>query len=178
MNAIQGAADAGAAVLIAVDPIEWKRLRALDFGATHAVASMDEAAAIARDHSNGQGADAAIVCVGITAGEHVTAAVESIRKAGTCVLVGMGRFEEDTSIPVPVRHVVLYQKRIQGALFGSCSPTKDIPALLELNRLGRLKLDELITTRYALGQINDGFEDLRSGRNIRGVVVYDDPASA
>ena len=46
---------------------------------------------------------------------------------------------------------------------------------LELNRLGRLKLDELITTRYSLDQINDGFEDLRSGRNIRGVVVYDDP---
>ncbi len=173
MNAVQGAADAGAAVLIAVDPVEWKRLRALDFGATHAVATMDEAASMAREHSNGQGADAAIVCVGVTTGEHVTAAVESIRKAGTCVLVGMGRFEDDTSIPVPVRHVVLYQKRIQGALFGSCSPTKDIPALLELNRLGRLKLGELITTRYSLDQINDGFEDLRSGRNIRGVVVYD-----
>jgi S-(hydroxymethyl)glutathione dehydrogenase/alcohol dehydrogenase len=172
MNAVQGAADAGAAVLIAVDPVEWKRERALSFGATHAVATMDEAATIAREHSNGQGADAAIVCVGVTTGEQVAAAVESIRKAGTCVLVGMGKFADDTAIPIPVRHVVLYQKRIQGSLFGSCAPTKDIPALLELNRLGRLQLDELITTRYSLEEINDGFADMRAGRNIRGVVVY------
>ena len=88
----------------------------------------------------------------------------------------MGRLEDDVSIPVPVRHVVLFQKRIQGALFGSCAPTKDIPALLDLHRLGRLKLDELITTRYPLEAINDGFEDLRSGRNIRGVVVFDQAA--
>jgi S-(hydroxymethyl)glutathione dehydrogenase/alcohol dehydrogenase len=173
MNAVQGAADAGAAVLIAVDPVAWKRQRAVDFGATHAAATMDEAARIARDHTNGQGADAAIVCVGLTSGEQVSQAVDSIRKAGVCVLVGMGRFADDTNIPVSVRHVVLFQKRIQGSLFGACSPTKDIPALLELNRLGRLKLDELITTRYNLDEINDGFADMRAGRNIRGVIVYD-----
>lgn len=173
MNAVQGAAYAGAAVLIAVDPVEWKRLRALDFGATHGVATMDEAAAIAREYTNGQGADSAIVCVGITAGEHIAQAVGSIRKGGTCVMVGLGRFADDTNLPVTARDVVLYQKRIQGSLFGSCSPTKDIPRLLELNRLGRLQLDELITTRYALDQINDGFADMRSGRNIRGVVVFD-----
>ena len=67
---------------------------------------------------------------------------------------------------------MLYQKRIQGSLFGSCAPTKDIPALLDLNRLGRLQLYELITTRYSLDQINEGFADMRAGRNIRGVVVY------
>ena len=49
---------------------------------------------------------------------------------------------------------------------------QDIPALLELHRLGRLQLDELITTRYSLDQINEGFADMRAGRNIRGVVVY------
>jgi S-(hydroxymethyl)glutathione dehydrogenase/alcohol dehydrogenase len=173
MNAVQGAAHAGAAVLIAVDPVEWKRLRALDFGATHAAATMDEAAEIAREHSNGQGADAAVVCVGVTTGEQVSQALNSIRKAGVCVLVGMGRFADDTNVPISVRHIVLYQKRIQGSLFGACNPTRDIPALLELYRLGRLKLDELVTTRYSLDQINDGFADMRSGRNIRGVVVFD-----
>jgi NDMA-dependent alcohol dehydrogenase len=172
MNAVQGAADAGAAVLIAVDPVDWKRERAREFGATHAVATMDEAAEIARQHTNGQGADAAVVCVGVTADEQVRAALESIRKAGTCVLVGMGRYADDVAIPVSVRHVVLYQKRIQGSLFGACNPTRDIPELLELNRLGRLRLDELITTRYPLDGINDGFADLRAGRNIRGVIVY------
>ncbi len=172
MNAVQGAAGAGAAVLIAVDPVDWKRARAQDFGATHAAATMDEAADIARRHTNGQGADAAIVCVGLTTGEQVGAAVDSIRKGGVCVVVGMGRFADDTDIPVSVRHVVLYQKRIQGSLFGACNPTRDIPALLQLHRLGRLKLDELITTRYALEQINEGFADMRAGRNIRGVIVY------
>jgi NDMA-dependent alcohol dehydrogenase len=174
MNAVQGASDAGAAVLVAVDPVEWKRKCAATFGATHAVATMDEATAIARAHSNGQGADATIVCVGVTTGEDIAMALESVRKAGTCVLVGLGRAADDTSIPISARHIVLFQKRIQGSLFGSSSPTKDIPALLELHRLGRLKLDELITARYSLDQINEGFSDMRSGRNIRGVVTFRD----
>jgi NDMA-dependent alcohol dehydrogenase len=168
MNAIQGAADAGAAVLIAVDPVAMKRERALSFGATHGVASMEEAAAIAKEHTNGQGADSAIVCVGVTTGEHVAQAVESIRKAGTCVIVGLGR---DPNLPIELRHIVLYQKRIQGSLFGASSPMRAVPALLELYRGGRLKLDELIT-RYSLDDINDGFADMKDGKIIRGVVVH------
>jgi len=64
-----------------------------------------------------------------------------------------------------------YQKRPQGAVFGACSPSKDIPALLELYRQGQLKLDELITTRYTLDDINSGNEDMRSGRNIRRIIA-------
>ena len=97
----------------------------------------------------------------------------AIRKAGVCVLVGLPAMATDTSIPVSIRHVVLYQKRIQGSLFGACSPFKDIPRLLELYRQGRLKLDELITERYTLETINEGYADMRSGRNIRGVVTFD-----
>jgi S-(hydroxymethyl)glutathione dehydrogenase/alcohol dehydrogenase len=173
MNAVQGAAHAGATVVIAVDPVPMKREAALRFGATHAVESTEEAAEIARGFTNGQGADSCIVCVGVTKGEHVAAGVEAIRKAGTVVLVGLGRFQDDTSIPVPVRHVVLYQKRLQGALFGASSPSRDIPAMLALYRQGRLKLDELITTRYSLDEIDKGYQDMRDGRNIRGVIIYD-----
>jgi NDMA-dependent alcohol dehydrogenase len=173
MNAVQGAAHAGASVIIAVDPVELKRDASLRFGATHAVATMEEAADLARGFTNGQGADSCIVCVGVTTGEHVAKGVAAIRKAGTCVLTGLGRFADDTSIPVSVRDVVLYQKRLQGALFGACSPSRDIPALLDLYRQGRLKLDELITTRYSLDEINKGYDDMRNGRNIRGVIVYD-----
>ena len=92
---------------------------------------------------------------------------------GTCVLTGLGRFADDTSIPVSVRDVVLYQKRLQGSLFGASSPSRDIPAMLDLYRQGRLKLDELITARYPLDEINQGYEDMRDGRNIRGIIVYD-----
>jgi NDMA-dependent alcohol dehydrogenase len=172
MNAVQGAAHAGASVVIAVDPVEMKRRVSLDFGATHAVATMEEATDIARSFTNGQGADSCIVCAGITTGEHVAQGVESIRKAGTCVLTGLPKAADDLAIPTSIRHIVLYQKRLQGSLFGASSPSKDIPALLELYRQGHLKLDELITNRYSLETINDGFDDMKSGRNLRGIVTY------
>jgi Zn-dependent alcohol dehydrogenase len=133
---------------------------------------MAEATEIAQSFTNGQGADSCIMCVGVATGEHVAQAVESIRKAGTAVLTGLPRAADDTSLPISLRHIVLYQKRLQGSLFGASSPSKDIPALLELYRQGRLKLDELITTRYPLDRINDGYEDMRSGQNLRGIIDY------
>ncbi|CAO5256121.1 NDMA-dependent alcohol dehydrogenase [Frankia sp. AgKG'84/4] len=172
MNAVQGAAHAGASTVIAVDPVEFKRAAALGFGATDAVATMAEATDIARGLTNGQGADSCIICVGVTSGDQVAAGVDAIRKAGTCVLVGMGKAAQDVGIPISVRHLVLYQKRLQGSLFGASNPSRDIPALLELYRQGRLKLDELITTRYALDEINKGYTEMRAGTNIRGVVIH------
>jgi NDMA-dependent alcohol dehydrogenase len=172
MNAVQGAAHAGATVIIAVDPVPFKREASVTFGATHAAASMEEATEIARGFTNGQGADSVIVCVGITTPEQVAAGIRAIRKAGTCVMVGMGAMAQDTAIPVSVREMVLYQKRLQGSLFGASSPSRDIPAMLELYRQGRLKLDELITTRYSLDEINQGYQDMRDGRNIRGIVTF------
>jgi NDMA-dependent alcohol dehydrogenase len=172
MNAVQGAAHAGATVIIAVDPVAFKRDSSAAFGATHAVATMDEAADIARGYTNGQGADSAIVCVGSTTPEQVAAGVRAIRKAGTCVMVGMGAMADDTAIPVSVREMVLYQKRLQGSLFGASSPARDIPAMLDLYRQGRLKLSELITSRYPLAEINQGYQDMRDGRNIRGVITF------
>jgi S-(hydroxymethyl)glutathione dehydrogenase/alcohol dehydrogenase len=173
MNAVQGAAHAGATVVIAVDPVAFKRDSSLTFGATHAVATMDEAADIARGFTNGQGADSCIVCVGSTTPGQVAAGVRAIRKAGTCVMVGMGAMADDTGIPVSVREMVLYQTRLQGSLFGASSPARDIPAMLDLYRAGRLKLSELITTRYSLADINQGYTDMREGRNIRGVIAFD-----
>jgi S-(hydroxymethyl)glutathione dehydrogenase/alcohol dehydrogenase len=69
--------------------------------------------------------------------------------------------------------LIFYQKRIQGSLYGACSPTWDIRAQAQMYRDGRLKLDELITTTYSLHDINLGYEDMHAGRNIRGVIVYD-----
>ena len=172
MNAVQGAAHAGASVVIAVDPVEMKRMAVSGFGATHAVETMAEATEIARGFTNGQGADSCIVCIGVTTGADIAAAVDSIRKAGTCVMTGLPRAVDDVALPISARHLTLYQKRLQGSLFGASSPTKDIPALLELYRRGRLKLDELITTRYPLDSINEGYADMRAGRNIRGIVDF------
>ena len=172
INAIQGAAHAGARCVIAVDPVAFKRDSALTMGATHAVAEIDEAAEIARGFTNGQGADSAIVTVGITTGAHVGAAFAAVRKAGTVVVVGAG-YATEVGLAVPIVELSMMQKRIQGSLYGGCNPNADIPRLASLYRQGQLKLDELVTTRYSLDQVAKGYEDMHAGRNIRGVVVFD-----
>ncbi|KAB2812593.1 NDMA-dependent alcohol dehydrogenase [Pimelobacter simplex] len=172
INAVQGAVHAGATTVIAVDPVEFKREEAKRFGATHAFATMDEAAEIARQHTNGQGADSAIVTVGVVKGEHVGAAFGAIRKGGTAVVTGLGN-NADVGAPISLTELTLYQKRIQGSLFGECNPTADIPALLDLYRAGMLKLDEIVTRTYTLDEIGQGYEDMHAGRNLRGVVLFD-----
>ncbi|TVT53937.1 NDMA-dependent alcohol dehydrogenase [Amycolatopsis rhizosphaerae] len=170
INAVQGAAHAGASHVIAVDPVAFKREKALELGATEAYASMEEATESARDHTAGQGADVAVVTVGVTEGTHVAQAFGSIRKAGTVVVTGAGA---TIGIPVSLVELAMMQKRIQGALFGSSSPSADILKWLRLYQEGSLKLDELVTRTYTLDEVNQGFEDMHAGRNLRGVVIFD-----
>ncbi|SEO86624.1 NDMA-dependent alcohol dehydrogenase [Trujillonella endophytica] len=171
VNAVQGAACAGAGAVIAVDPVPFKREVASRLGATHAVATIAEAAELARSSTDGQGADSTIVAVGVTTGEHVAEGFASIRKGGTLVVTGIGNVAEHASIPL--WQLTLFQKRIQGSLFGGCSATVDVPLQVELYRSGRLRLDELITTTYTLDQVAQGYEDMHAGRNIRGVIRFD-----
>jgi S-(hydroxymethyl)glutathione dehydrogenase/alcohol dehydrogenase len=171
MNAVQGAAHAGAAHVIAVDPVQFKRDTALKLGATEAFADMEEATELARSLTNGQGADSAIVTVGIIDGKHIGQAFTAIRKAGTVVVTSQGALASE-GIPVNLFEISMYQKRIQGVLYGKSSPRTQIPALLDLYTEGILKLDELITRRYTLDQINQAYLDMREGRNIRGVIDF------
>lgn len=172
INAVQGARHVGAVNVIAVDPVEFKREFAQELGATHAVATIEEAAELARSMTNGQGAASAIVTVGVTDGDHVAAAFAAIRKAGTVVVTGLGSHDA-VGVPIPMNELTLYQKRLQGSLFGASSPASSIPALLGLYRAGALRLDELITTRYSLDDVARGYADMHAGRNIRGVIDYD-----
>jgi S-(hydroxymethyl)glutathione dehydrogenase/alcohol dehydrogenase len=80
---------------------------------------------------------------------------------------------EQTQAAVNLFQLAMWNKEIKGTIFGSLNPRADIPKLLGMYRDGQLKLDELITRRYSLSQINDGYEAMRQGENIRGVVVYD-----
>jgi NDMA-dependent alcohol dehydrogenase len=171
INAVQGAAHAGAAEVIAVDPVEFKRTSALALGATQAFATMAEATDYARGLTNGQGADATIVTVGVTTGEHVAEAFASVRKAGTVVVTGLGA-KSTRNIPIAPNELVLYQKNLQGSLFGACQPLSDIPRALELYQRGQLKLDELVTTRYRLDEVAQGYEDMHAGRNLRGLITF------
>ncbi|MFP5019317.1 NDMA-dependent alcohol dehydrogenase [Pseudonocardia phyllosphaerae] len=172
INAVQGAVHAGATHVIAVDPVEFKRTKALELGATHAVASIEEAGEIARGFTNGQGADSTIVTVGVTTGDHVAAAFATVRKQGTCVVTGLGDITK-TGVNIPLGELTLFQKRLQGSLFGESAPSFDILRQLELYQEGVLKLDELVTTQYTLDEVNQGYEDMHAGKNLRGVIRYD-----
>jgi Zn-dependent alcohol dehydrogenase len=163
INAVQGAAHAGASQVIAVDPVAFKREKAMEFGATHAVGSMEEATELARSVTNGQGADSAIVTVGVTKPEHVGQAFSSIRKAGTAVVTGLGDITE-VGVPIAISELTLYQKRLQGAMFGDSNPSADILTMLRLYTEGNLKLDELTTRTYSLDDIQQGYEDMHAGK--------------
>lgn len=172
INAVQGAAHAGASNVIAVDPIAFKREKAEEFGATHAVETMEEATELAKSFTNGQGADSAIITVGVIKPEYVGQAMASIRKAGTVVVTALGNIADTAPLPVSLADVTLFQKRIQGAMFGASNPNWDILRQLQLYREGVLKLDELVTKTYTLDEIAQGYQDMHDGKNIRGVIKY------
>jgi S-(hydroxymethyl)glutathione dehydrogenase/alcohol dehydrogenase len=77
------------------------------------------------------------------------------------------------NLPISIFELTVFQKRLQGSLFGASNPIADIPWLIDMYTRGMLKLDELITTRYRLAQIAQAYEDMHAGKNIRGVVVYE-----
>jgi NDMA-dependent alcohol dehydrogenase len=172
INSIQGAKHAGASRIIAVDPIPFKREKALEFGATDAVETIQEAARLAQEPTNGQGADSAILTVGVLKGEHIGQAFDAVRKGGTIAVVGIGPVS-DMNIPVSPFILAMFEKRIQGVLYGSLAPSKDILRLLSMYKAGQLKLKELVTRTYTLNQINEGYADMHAGRNIRGVITFD-----
>ncbi|MDQ4115607.1 MAG: NDMA-dependent alcohol dehydrogenase [Actinomycetota bacterium] len=173
INSVQGASHAGATNIIAVDPVALKREKAQELGATHAVETMEEATELAKQFTNGQGADQTIVTVGVIKPEHVGQAMASIRKAGTVVVTALGDIQDTTGLPVSLADVTLFQKRIQGALFGASNPNWDILRQLDLYRSGALKLNELVTKYYTLDQVAQGYEDMHAGKNVRAVIKYD-----
>jgi S-(hydroxymethyl)glutathione dehydrogenase/alcohol dehydrogenase len=171
INAVQGAVHAGAKYVVAVDPVAFKRDTATKFGATHAFATAEEAAAKISELTWGQMADQALITVGLLDEDVVTAAVDAVGKSGTVVITGLSRLDT-LDVHASGTVMALYEKTIKGSLFGGANPQYDIPRLLRLYDAGQLKLDELITHRYTLEQVNEGYQDLRDGRNIRGVIVY------
>jgi S-(hydroxymethyl)glutathione dehydrogenase/alcohol dehydrogenase len=171
-NAVQGAAHAGAMNVIAVDPLANKREAAEDLGATHSVASAEEALELSQQLTRGVGADKAIVTVDVVNEQVVASAVEAIRKGGTAVITGLADPHKLT-VQLSGAGLTLYEKTVKGSLFGSANPVYDIPKLLGMYQAGKLKLDELITKRYTLDQVNEGYDDLLAGKNIRGVMIHE-----
>lgn len=170
-NAIQGAKAAGAKNIVAVDPVAFKREKAMEFGATHTVSSMDEAFPLLQQITRGVMADKAIYTVGVAAGTDMAQVMSLISKGGRMVITAVAPMA-DMDVKMNLFELTIFQKEVRGALFGGGSPRADIPRLLSMYQAGQLKLDELITKTYTLDQINEGYQDMRDGKNIRGMIIY------
>jgi S-(hydroxymethyl)glutathione dehydrogenase/alcohol dehydrogenase len=171
--ALQGARIAGARRIFAIDPVAWKRERALEFGATHTYPDVHSAMAGIAEATRGAMCPKVIVTVGRTEGKDVESWMGLTAKGGTCVLTAMGNVL-DTATTLNLAGLTLMQKSLRGSIFGGGNPQFDIPELLTLYRLGQLNLDDMVTQTYSLEQINDGYRDMLEGRNIRGVIRYTD----
>ncbi|MBX5467397.1 MAG: NDMA-dependent alcohol dehydrogenase [Firmicutes bacterium] len=170
INAVQGAKMAGARHIVAVDPLESKRRWAKEFGATHVASNGEEARQLIQELTWGAMADKAIVTAGEVHSDVAMEALSVVGKTGTVVMVGVSM--QGASVKLPESLITLFEKRIVGSLFGSANPVRDIQHLLNLYRDGQLKLEELITTRYTLDQVNQGYRDMWEGKNIRGLIEY------
>ena len=173
MNAVQGAAAAGAKRVMVIDPVESKRERSMEFGATHTFASAEEAMGKVNELTWGRMAEKVIITVGDIQGENIQEAISLTGKGGRTVVTGMGN-AANMDVKLNLFELTLLQKDLQGAIFGGSNPRAEIPAVLSLYQEGQLKLDGLVTTKYKLEDINTGYQDMRDGKNIRGMVVYSD----
>ena len=103
--------------------------------------------------------------------EIVAGGFNAVGKGGIVVLTGLNKLMEQ-NIELPGTILTLFRKTIKGSLFGDCNPTTDIPKILGLYQSGDIKLDEIITRTYTLDQVQEGYDDLLEGKNVRGVVVH------
>jgi S-(hydroxymethyl)glutathione dehydrogenase/alcohol dehydrogenase len=172
INAVQGARLAGASNIIAVDPLANKREIAEQLGATHSVDNGATAIELAQQLTDGVGADKTIITVDIVNEEVVSQAFDATRKGGRVVITGLA---DPTKATVHLSGAImtLFRKEVIGTLFGNANPTYDIPKMLRMYRNGDIKLDELVTRTYTLDEINQGYDDLLAGKNMRGVLVHD-----
>jgi predicted NACHT family NTPase len=94
-----------------------------------------------------------------------------VGKGGTLVVTSITNMM-NSDVQLSLFDLAMMNKEIKGTIFGSGNPRFDIPNLLSMYREGALKLDELITTRYSLDQINQGYDDMNAGKNIRGIIEF------
>ncbi|WP_428341991.1 NDMA-dependent alcohol dehydrogenase [Mycobacterium sp.] len=172
MNALQGAHAAGAEYIVGVDPVAFKRDSAATFGATHTAASAEEALSLVRELTRGVMADRVVITAGVVHVDLLTPAMMLTRKGGSCVLTGITPLNEPM-VPLLLSDMALFHKQLKGTLYGGMNSRASTPMLLSMYQNGKLKLDELVTRRYRLEQINDAVADMRDGRNIRGVIEFD-----
>lgn len=168
LNVIQGARLAGAGEIIAIDMVPAKLELAEQFGATTLVNAAETEPTMAA-MANGRGADVAFEVIGL--GQTMEQAINMIRPGGEVVLVGVPRM--DVFLNLNAAFTFLYMaKTVKGCWYGSADVRRDVPMLLEHYANGNLKLDELISRRISLDEVNDAFAAMEAGEVARSVIGY------
>ena len=169
LNVIQGARLLNASKIIAIDVGEGQLEFAMKFGATHTVnASFQDPVERVLNITDGLGADYAFEVYG--SAETLEAAFSMGRKGGTIVAVGLAPVWEKASID-PVA-LVRSEKVLKGSYYGSARCHVDMPKMVDLYLSGQLNIDDLITRRYDLDDINRAYDDLAAGQIGRGVIMF------
>ncbi len=169
LAAIQGCRIGGASRIIAVDRVPWKLDLARKLGATDGIEASEGDAMLKVLEMTGGGTDYAFECIG-TAGTIQQAAM-MIRKGGTCVLVGVVPI--GTVVELQPLDIVLQGKKIVGSMMGSNRFRIDMPRFIDFYLDGRLMLDEMISTRLKLDEVNSAFDKMKAGEVARSVICFD-----
>jgi len=169
LSALQGARIVGAGKIIAVDAQPWKFGLAQKLGATDCVDATDGDPVAAVQALTGGGADFVFECIGLV--PTVQQAIAMTGRGGTTVLVGVVPVTE--MVPISAADIVLQEKRITGSYMGSNRFRFDMPKYVDFYLDGRLFLDEMISSRIKLDEVNDALDLMRKGEAARQVIVFD-----
>jgi S-(hydroxymethyl)glutathione dehydrogenase/alcohol dehydrogenase len=167
-SAIQAAALAGAACVVAVDPVELKRAAATRAGAAVALPPGDGLAGEIADLTDGRGVDVAIEAVGSAA--TITAAWEVTRRGGTVVVVGAANPAEE--VRLSAADIILSRKTLKGSIFAGGDAQKLIPLIVRLTEAGRFDLRSMVSKTIGLDDVDKAFADMEQGRVTRSVIAY------
>ncbi len=165
LNCVQGAVIQGAGTIIAVDTDPAKLTKARSFGATDAIGAGPEAVAAVKALTAGRGADYVFECAGAEA--TLQFMLDALRPGGQAVILGKTNVNKKVSLRFGS---LMGERRIVRSSYGGARPRRDFPWLAKLYLDGRLKLDELITRRLKLEEINAGFEAMTRGELVRAVI--------
>jgi NDMA-dependent alcohol dehydrogenase len=168
--AVQGARLAGARRVFAIDPVEFKLAKAREFGATHTAPSVTEAFGLIREVTWGRMCDVVVLTMGVGQAGMMDDILALAAKRGRVVVTNIYPVTDGRPL-LALNGLAQWEKQVIGCIFGSVNSRADIPRLLGLYRDGLLDLDGMVTRTYPLEDINLGYQDMRDGKNIRGVLV-------
>ncbi|MGA1999261.1 MAG: Zn-dependent alcohol dehydrogenase [Terriglobales bacterium] len=170
LNVIQGAALCGAEKIIAVDVVAQKLPLAKEFGATHLLNAADgDAVAQIREFTGGRGVDYAFEAIG--SADVMQQAFQALRRGGKLVIVGMPALT--ATLTLPAISFPMEEKGVIGSLYGSARFRSDMPRILDLYMAGKLKLDQLLSRRLPITEINEAMALMEKGEVARSVITYD-----